>query len=157
MPNVKGGIQRLWTFLSIVWGADETGNSKEVNTIDDADPKTVSARAGLTISELEAKEYTEVYNGEDISGNADFQDKKYIQVKATLRGDSAQPILKNLIINATEALSSFIRMPNSRKVITTEIVVKEHISGFTNFGGYVKLANGTDYLLTTTGSKVVLA
>ena len=111
MPEtIKGGIDTLWTVGSVTWGSTEDGADKEINTINDASPKTVEIRAGVTIADLENASWVKVYNGEDISGNVAFQNIKYVQARATLRGDSSLPVLSNLSVNASEVLSSFLWM-----------------------------------------------
>jgi len=152
--SVKGGITKLITLLNVVWGSTESGTSKEINTIDDADPKTIGVRAGLTSAEVEAASYVEVSSGEDISGNAAFQNKKFFQGLVTFRGDTALPILKNLIFNTSEAFESFIRLPNSRKIILAEMTIAEHVEGFTATGGFM-LREDDDYILREDGGKIV--
>jgi len=139
--SVKGGIIKLYNFLSVKWGSYESAG--EINTVAAADPKTVTVKVGTDMSSLTEKE---IENGEDLSEDSDFQSKKFIQVIPTLRGgDSTDPLLKNIVINAVETLESFISNPSSHIINLIEMTIAEELTGWAiESGATYKITYYTD-------------
>lgn len=150
---VKGGKNPKYNIVKVVWGSTEDENNK-IDTKIGGD-KTVSIRAGLTISGLEASSATEVTNGESLIASAPFMDVKFWEAKPTFKStDGSTPILHNLAVLATQTFDSFILEPDSRKVIIAEFGLAEEIRDFENIEGFL-LGEDGDYILAEDGSKIV--
>jgi len=151
--SIKGGLKQFWNLVSLYWDSYES--TGEIDTVT-GDDKTVGVRAGSTISELEVTSYTEVTNGEDISGNAEFQNKKFFEVKPTLTGTSTDPLFKRIWVKVYETLASYLSKPNSHTIILAEMMIAEEIMGLENYGGALLIEDGASYILDESGNKIAL-
>jgi len=151
--SVKAKVINLWNIVKITWASDEPAGT-EIDTTTGGD-KTVTVGVGTSMSSLTEKEIT---NGQDLSGDTDFQGKKFLQIKATLRilSGGTSPTLRGLFVKAYETLASWLSRPASHKIILAEIVVSEELSGgWTSYGGYMSMEDSGS-ILTEDGAKIVL-